>query len=54
MNGARWVAFVVAEIPTGYVGDRIGRRSSMVVGSLVVGAMTGAMGLSSTVETASE
>jgi MFS family permease len=34
LNSAWWVATVFGEVPTGYVADRIGRRTSLVVGAL--------------------
>lgn len=33
LNAAWWLATVLGEVPTGYVGDRIGRRNSLLVGS---------------------
>lgn len=33
LNAVWWGANVLGEIPTGYVGDRIGRRNSLLVGS---------------------
>jgi MFS family permease len=33
LNSAWWAATVLGEVPTGYVADRIGRRSSLVVGA---------------------
>ncbi len=38
VNGVFFGAVVLAEIPTGYVGDRIGRRDSLVVSTLVITA----------------
>lgn len=37
-GGAFFAGRLLGEIPTGYVGDRIGRRNGLVVGSLVVAA----------------
>ncbi|MFT4890504.1 MAG: hypothetical protein ACI9YT_001420 [Halobacteriales archaeon] len=34
LNGVWWTATVLGEVPTGYVGDRIGRRNSLLLGSL--------------------
>ena len=34
LNAVWWVAIVGGEVPTGYVGDRIGRRNSLVIGSV--------------------
>jgi hypothetical protein len=34
LNGVWWSATVLGEIPTGYVGDRIGRRNSLLLGSV--------------------
>lgn len=40
--GAFSIAMVVAEIPTGYVGDRLGRRSALAIGNVLnVGFMLG-------------
>ncbi|ELZ08206.1 major facilitator superfamily MFS_1 [Halovivax asiaticus JCM 14624] len=41
------VATVVGEIPTGYVGDRIGRRNSLLVGSATITATLVAIALAS-------
>ena len=46
LNAVWWLGLVVAEIPTGYVGDRIGRRNAMLVGTVIIAAMTFGMGLS--------
>jgi len=35
LGGVRSVTTVLAEIPTGYVADRIGRRNALVVGAAV-------------------
>lgn len=35
LNAVWWGSMVLGEIPTGYVGDRIGRRSSLLLGSAV-------------------
>lgn len=35
LNTAWWVSVLVGEIPTGYVGDRIGRRNSLVLGAIL-------------------
>jgi hypothetical protein len=34
LNGVWWTATVLGEVPTGYVGDRIGRRNSLLLGSV--------------------
>ena len=34
LNAVWWVAIVGGEVPTGYVGDRIGRRNSLAIGSV--------------------
>lgn len=48
VNGMWWVAWVVSEIPTGYLGDRFGRKNSLLAGTtLKVIAITG-FGFSST------
>jgi MFS family permease len=39
------VATVVGEIPTGYVGDRVGRRNSLVVGTVVISLTLVGIGL---------
>lgn len=41
------LATVLGEVPTGYVGDRIGRRNSLVVGTSVITATLVAIGLAS-------
>ncbi|WP_225741168.1 MFS transporter [Halorussus halophilus] len=41
------LATVLGEVPTGYVGDRIGRRNSLVVGTAVITATLVAIGLAS-------
>ncbi|PSQ16755.1 MFS transporter [Halobacteriales archaeon QS_8_69_26] len=33
LNAAWWLATVLGEVPTGFVGDRIGRRNSLLLGS---------------------
>ncbi|WP_410766922.1 MFS transporter [Haloferax sp. DFSO60] len=48
LNSVWWVALVVSEIPTGYLGDRIGRRSAMALGTGIIAVSTAAMGVSST------
>lgn len=48
LNAVWWVGLVAAEIPTGYVGDRIGRRNGMLVGTVVIALSTVGMGLSTT------
>ncbi|KAB1187929.1 MULTISPECIES: MFS transporter [Haloferax] len=48
LNSIWWLALVASEIPTGYVGDRLGRRTAMVVGTAIIAVSTVAMGLSST------
>jgi len=40
-----FAAIVVAEVPTGYLGDRIGRRNALVVSSLVLGVAAAAVDL---------
>lgn len=48
VNGMWWVAWIVSEIPTGYLGDRFGRKNSLLAGTtLKVIAITG-FGFSST------
>jgi len=46
--GAFSVAMVAAELPTGYVGDRLGRRASLLLGNVV---LTAFMALYTVVET---
>ncbi|ADE04287.1 MFS transporter [Haloferax volcanii] len=48
LNSVWWLALVAAEIPTGYLGDRLGRRSAMALGTAVIAVSTAAMGLSET------
>ena len=35
-TGAFFLGILLGEIPTGYIGDRIGRRNSLVLGSIVI------------------
>lgn len=44
-----WAAWVVSEIPTGYVGDRVGRRTSLLVGTGLKAVALLGFGLSSSV-----
>jgi MFS family permease len=46
-----FAAIVVAEVPTGYSGDRIGRRNALVVSSLVLGVAAAAFGFADSFET---
>ncbi|WP_416840829.1 MFS transporter [Haloferax sp. DFSO52] len=48
LNSIWWLALVASEIPTGYAGDRLGRRSAMMLGTAIVTVSTVGMGLSST------
>jgi MFS family permease len=48
LNSIWWFGLVVSEIPTGYLGDRLGRRNAMLVGTGIITVATFAMGLSST------
>ncbi|SFR54339.1 MFS transporter [Halogeometricum limi] len=48
LNALWWVTLVVSEIPTGYLGDRLGRRNGMLLGTGVVAVATAALGLSTT------
>jgi MFS family permease len=48
LNSVWWAGIVLGEIPTGYLGDRLGRRNSMLLGTGIVTAMTVAMAHSST------
>jgi MFS family permease len=48
LNSVWWLALVAGELPTGYVGDRLGRRSAMALGTAIIAVSTVAMGLSST------
>ncbi|MFC7046875.1 MFS transporter [Halobacteriaceae archaeon GCM10025711] len=34
LNAVWWAAIVLAEVPTGYLGDRVGRRNGMLLGSV--------------------
>jgi len=36
LNALFWIALVFGEIPTGYVGDRVGRRNSLLLGTVVL------------------
>ncbi|MFC6953285.1 MFS transporter [Halorubellus litoreus] len=42
------VTTVVGEIPTGYVGDRVGRRNSLLIGTVVIAGTLVGIGLSNT------
>ena len=44
-----WAVLVFAEVPTGYVGDRVGRRASLFVSGLMTAAGIGALGIVHTV-----
>ncbi|MFC5970361.1 MFS transporter [Halomarina salina] len=46
-GGAFFAGTLLAEIPTGYVGDRVGRRNSLLLGSLVVATAHAGFALSS-------
>lgn len=35
ISGVWWVAWVLSEIPTGYVGDRFGRKNSLLIGTVI-------------------
>jgi MFS family permease len=35
-TGAFFIGILIGEIPTGYIGDRIGRRNSLVLGAVVI------------------
>ncbi|SFK73101.1 Major Facilitator Superfamily protein [Halogranum rubrum] len=48
LNSIWWVALVVSEVPTGYVGDRLGRRNGMLLGTTIIALSTVGMGLSTT------
>lgn len=48
LNSIWWLALVAGEIPTGYLGDRLGRRSAMSLGTAIIAISTVAMGLSQT------
>ncbi|WP_411964048.1 MFS transporter [Haloferax sp. YSMS24] len=48
LNSVWWLALVASEIPTGYLGDRLGRRSAMAFGTAIIAVSTVGMGLSST------
>jgi len=45
-----WLGIVAGELPTGYLGDRIGWRNSLVVGNVLRAGSVIGMGLSTTVE----
>lgn len=42
------ITTVLGEIPTGYVGDRIGRRNSLLIGTILIAATLVGIGLTST------
>jgi MFS family permease len=48
LNSVWWAGIVFGEIPTGYLGDRLGRRNSMLLGTGIITAMTVAMAHSTT------
>lgn len=48
VNGVWWVAWVASEVPTGYLGDRFGRKRSLLVGSALKVVAIAGFGLSST------
>jgi MFS family permease len=48
LNSVWWAGLVLGEIPTGYLGDRLGRRNSMLLGTAIITAMTVAMAHSTT------
>ncbi|WP_074796295.1 MFS transporter [Haloferax larsenii] len=48
LNSIWWLALVGGEIPTGYLGDRLGRRNAMALGTGIIAVSTVAMGLSET------
>ncbi len=48
LDGIWWVGIVAGEIPTGFVGDRVGWRNSLVVGNAIKAVAVVAMGLSPT------
>jgi MFS family permease len=48
LNSLFWATLVLGEIPTGYLGDRAGRRNSMLVGTALIASMTVAMAYSAT------
>ena len=48
LNSVWWAGLVLGELPTGYLGDRLGRRNSMLLGTGIITAMTVAMAHSTT------
>lgn len=43
LTGAIWsLGFVVGEVPTGYIGDRVGRRTSLIISKVLVAFSMGA------------
>jgi MFS family permease len=44
-----WAVLVLAEIPTGYLGDRLGRRRSLLVAAMVTAVGIGGLALAQTV-----
>lgn len=43
-----WAALILAEIPTGYIGDRLGQRRGLFISALVTAAGIGGLGLAHT------
>jgi MFS family permease len=48
LNSVWWAGLVLGEIPTGYLGDRLGRRNSMLLGTGIITVTTVAMAHSTT------
>ncbi|XVH32321.1 MFS transporter [Haloferacaceae archaeon DSL9] len=48
LNALWWAGLVCAEIPTGYLGDRIGRRDAMILGTVLTAVAIAGMGVSTT------
>lgn len=48
LEAAYNVTTVVGEVPTGYLGDRVGRRASLVVGTALIAVTLAAIGFAST------
>lgn len=49
LDALYWLGIVAGELPTGYLGDRVGWRNSLIVGNVLRAVSVVAMGLSATV-----
>lgn len=48
VNSVFFIAYAIAQIPSGSLGDRFGRRRILVPGFIIFGLLTGATGLATT------